>query len=129
MVTVSKVLRNHTDIGEETRQRVLKRMRELNYQPNFAARALVTGRTYTVGLVVPDLVHPFFAEVAKSLAGALRPSGYSLIIASSDEDAELEAQEIDQLLARRLDAIVIASTQRTVESSPAASRSRERRMC
>ncbi len=116
VVTVSKVLRNHTDIGEETRQRVLKRMRELNYQPNFAARALVTGRTYTVGLVVPDLVHPFFAEVAKSLAGALRPSGYSLIIASSDEDAELEAQEIGQLLARRLDAIVVASTQRTVES-------------
>jgi LacI family transcriptional regulator len=116
VVTVSKVLHNHTDIGEETRQRVLKRIRELNYQPNFAARALVTGRTYTVGLVVPDLVHPFFAEVAKSLAGALRPKGYSLIITSSDEDAELEAQEIDQLLARRLDAIVIASTQATPTS-------------
>ena len=50
VVTVSKVLRNHGDIGEETRQRVLKRVRDLNYQPNFAARALVTGRTYTVGL-------------------------------------------------------------------------------
>ena len=45
VVTVSKVVRNHTDIGEETRQRVLKRIRELNYQPNPAARALVTGRT------------------------------------------------------------------------------------
>jgi len=116
VVTVSKVLRNHSDIGEETRQRVLRRIRELNYQPNFAARALVTGRTYTVGLVVPDLVHPFFAEVAKSLASTLRPRGYSLIIASSDEEAELESQEIGQLLARRLDAIVVASTQRTLES-------------
>ena len=116
VVTVSKVLRNHSDIGDETRQRVLKKMKELNYQPNFAARALVTGRTYTVGLVVPDLLHPFFAEVAKGLSSVLRKRGYSLILASSEEDADLEAQEIGQFLARRLDAIVIASTQRTVES-------------
>ncbi|MBZ5581862.1 MAG: LacI family transcriptional regulator [Acidobacteriia bacterium] len=116
VVTVSKVLRNHSDIGEETRQRVLKLMKDLNYQPNFAARALVTGRTYTVGLVVPDLVHPFFAEVAKGLSSSLRKRGYSLILASSEEDPELEAQEIGRLLARRLDAIVIASTQGTAES-------------
>jgi LacI family transcriptional regulator len=116
VVTVSKVLRNHSDISAETRQCVLKKMKELNYQPNFAARALVTGRTYTVGLVVPDLLHPFFAEVAKGLSSVLRKRGYSLILASSEEDADLEAQEIGQLLARRLDAIVIASTQRTLES-------------
>jgi len=72
VVTVSKVIRNHADIGEETRQRVLKRVKELNYQPNPAARALVTGKTYTAGLIVPDLVHPFFAEVAMGLSNALR---------------------------------------------------------
>jgi LacI family transcriptional regulator len=116
VVTVSKVLRNHSDISDKTRQRVLKKMKELNYQPNFAARALVTGRTYTIGLVVPDLVHPFFAEVAKGLSSTLRKRGYSLILASSEEDPDLEAQEIGQLLARRLDAIVIASAQWTVES-------------
>jgi LacI family transcriptional regulator len=116
VVTVSKVLRNHSDISEETRQRVLKRTKELNYQPNFAARALVTGRTYTVGLVVPDLVHPFFAELAKGLSTTLRKRGYSLILASSEEDPDLEAQEIGGLLARRLDAIVVASTQWSVES-------------
>ena len=116
VVTVSKVLRNHSDIGEQTRQRVLKRIKDLNYQPNFAARALVTGRTYTVGLVVPDLVHPFFAQVAKGLSSALRKRGYGLILASSEEDPELEAEEIGRLLARRLDALVIASAQRTVES-------------
>ena len=116
VVTVSKVLRNHSDIGEETRQRVLKRVRDLNYQPNFTARALVTGRTYIVGLVVPDLVHPFFAEVAKGLSSVLRKSGYSLIIASSEEDPDLEAQEICRLLARRLDAMIVASAQWTVAS-------------
>ena len=116
VVTVSKVVRNHADIGEETRQRVLKRIKELNYQPNPAARALVTGRTYSVGLIVPDLVHPFFAEVATGLSNALRRKGYSLLISSSQGDPELERQEIKRLLSRRLDALMIASTQWTVES-------------
>lgn len=116
VVTVSKVLRNHRDISSDTRQRVLKRMKELNYQPNLAARALVTGRTHAMGLVAPDLVHPFFAEVAKGISRVLRKRGYGLVIASSEEDPELERQEIDQLLARGVDALLIASTQWTVES-------------
>ncbi len=111
VVTVSKVLRNHEDIGEETRKRVLKRVKELNYHPNPAARALVTGKSYTAGLIVPDLVHPFFAEVATGISRVLRKKNYSLLISSSQEDPELERQEIARLLSRRLDALVIASTQ------------------
>jgi len=64
-VTVSKVLRGQTDIGHKTRERVLKRMQELNYQPNMLARALAGGRSHAVGLVVPDLIHPFFGEMTK----------------------------------------------------------------
>lgn len=115
-VTISKVLRNHSDISEATRKRVLKRMQELDYQPNLAARALITGLTWTVGLVVPDLLHPFFAQIAKALSAEIRKQGYSLIITSSEEDPELEQQEIEQLLARRVDAMLIASAQWTVES-------------
>jgi LacI family transcriptional regulator len=111
VVTVSKVLRNHSDISPETRQRVLRRIKELNYQPNLAARALVTGRSHLIGLVVPDLVHQFFAQVAKGASRVLRKHGYSLIISSSEEKAELEKEEIGQLLARRIDALIIASTQ------------------
>ena len=116
IVTISKVLRNHDDISTETRERVLKRMKELNYQPNLAARALVTGRSHLMGLVVPDLVHPFFAQVAKGVSRALRDKGYGLVIASSEEDADLEKQEIQQMLARRLDVLIIASTQSSVDS-------------
>jgi len=115
MITISKVLRNHPDIGDETRERVLARVKELDYRPNFAARSLVTGRSYLVGLVVPDLLHPFFAEVAKSLSEVLRQSGYYLIISSSDEDPELEEVEINHLLARRLDTLIIASCSTTVD--------------
>lgn len=115
VVTVSKVLRNHPDIGEATRKRVLKRMREVNYQPNLAARSLVTGRTWTLGLVVPDLLHPFFAEIAKAISVEARKQGYSLLISSSDEDPDLEVQEIRQLLARRVDVILVASAQSSLD--------------
>jgi LacI family transcriptional regulator len=108
--TVSKVLRDHPDIGEKTRLRVLERVKELDYQPNSLARSLVTGRSYLIGLVAPSLLHPFFAEVAIALSGVIRDRGYSLIVASSEEDPELEKEEISRMLGRRLDALVIAST-------------------
>ena len=111
VVTVSKVLLNHNDISDKTRERVLRRIKELNYHPNPNARALVTGRTHLVGLIVPDLVHQFFAQVAKGASRALRKRGYGLVISSSEEDPNLEKQEISQMLARRLDALIIASAQ------------------
>jgi LacI family transcriptional regulator len=110
VVTVSKVLRDHPDIGEETRKRVLQRVKELDYEPNILARSLVTGRSYLIGLIVPGLIHPFFAEVAKALSKAIVDKGYSLIVSSSEEDPTLETREIRHLLARRLDALVIASS-------------------
>jgi LacI family transcriptional regulator len=113
--TVSKVLRDHPDISPENRERVRERVRDLDYRPNLTARALVTGRTHTIGLVVPDLVHPFFGEVAGGLSRLLRKKGYCLIISSSDEDIELENRAIDQLLARRVDALILASSQRDSE--------------
>jgi LacI family transcriptional regulator len=111
VVTVSKALRNHDDISEETRGKVLRLMEQMNYRPNLAARALVTGRSFIVGFVVPGLLHSFFAEVAKGLTNVFRKKGYGLVISTSEEDPELERQEIEQLLARRVDALVIASTQ------------------
>src|SRR5258708_28600628 len=116
VVTISKVLRNHSDISTETRERVLKRMKELNYRPNLAARALITGKTQTMGLVVPGLVHSFFAQVAKGISSILREQSYSLLITSSEEDVALEQQEIDQMVAHRVDTLLIASTQWTVET-------------
>jgi LacI family transcriptional regulator len=110
-MTVSKVLRGATDVGLETRLRVLKRMKELNYRPNIMARGLAKGSTFTIGLVVPDLVHPFFAEFAKGLGGALRNARLGLVLASSEEDPESERREIRTLLDRGVDVLIIASCQ------------------
>lgn len=109
VITVSKVMRKKDDVSKETRKRVLDRVKELNYTPNLAARALVTGRSNLVGLVVPDLLHTFFAEIAKSLSEALLKKGYYLIISTSDEDPEREEQTVNRLLAPNLDALIVAS--------------------
>ena len=111
VVTVSKVLRNKGKISVGTRKRVLKRAKELNYQPNWIARSLVTRRTYTIGLLLPDFTHPFFAEIAKSIAETVRGSGYHVIISYFEEDAELERSEAQSLLARHVDGLIIASAQ------------------
>ena len=108
-VTVSKAIRNHVDISEATKKRVRARMKELNYRPNLAARSLITGRSCMVGLVVPDLVHAFFSELAKGLSSVLRQNGYGLILSSSEEDPSLEKEDIEQMLARRVDALLVAS--------------------
>ena len=110
LVTVSKVLRGHGDISAATKRRVLKRIRELNYQPNLIARGLASRRTHTIGVVVPDLTHTFFGELAKGVAHKVRPSGYATLISYSEEDPEVEKEEIGHLLARRVDGLAVASS-------------------
>ena len=111
VVTVSKVVRGRGDIGEKTRNRVLKRMRELNYRPNMIARGLASGRTFTVGLVVPDLVQPYFAELAQHIGAVLRAANRALVLASSEDDPRIEQDEIQALLARGIDVLLLASCQ------------------
>lgn len=111
VVTVSKVLNDHPDISQATRERVLACMKQLNYQPNLTARGLVMGRSYIIGLIVPDLIHAFYSELAKGLSSILRKKGYGLVISSSEESPELEQQEIAQMLARRVDVLLLASCQ------------------
>jgi LacI family transcriptional regulator len=115
VITVSKALRGNTDISEATRQRVLARVKELEYQPNMMARSLATGHSFIVGLIVPDLLNPFFTELAQSLSHTLRSRSYSLFLTSSDNDPEIERSEIRMMLARGVDALLIASCQETLE--------------
>jgi LacI family transcriptional regulator len=111
VMTVSKVVRGCADVGAETRKRVLARIKELNYQPNWVARSLAGRKTYMIGLVVPDLMHSFFAEIAKGISTTIRPFGYDVVICNSEEDASVETSEIDRLLARQVDGLILASAQ------------------
>jgi LacI family transcriptional regulator len=111
VVTVSKVLRNKGEISVATRNRVLRRAKALNYQTNWVARSLVTRRTFTIGLLLPDFTHPFFAEIAKAVAETVRPHGYHVVISYFEENPELERNEAESLLARQVDGLILASAQ------------------
>jgi LacI family transcriptional regulator len=116
VVTVSKVLRNKGKISAATRKRVLRRAQELRYQVNWVARSLVTRRTYTIGLLLPDFSHPFFAEIAKTIAEAVRPEGYHVLIAYFEEDPQLERAELEALAGRQVDGVIAASASARVET-------------
>src|SRR5882672_2170748 len=111
VVTVSKVLRDQGKISVATRKRVMQRAKALNYQTNWIARSLVTRRTFTIGLLLPDFTHPFFAEIAKAIAETVRPHGYHVIISYFEENPQLEKSEAQSLLARQVDGLIIASAQ------------------
>jgi len=118
IATVSRTINAPHKVHPDTARRVRKVLDEFEYSPNLTARALVTGRTNLIGLVVPNLIHSFFAEIAQSLSRVLRDSGYSLLICSSDEDAEIERRMLAHLLARGVDALLIATVQQQKDIFP-----------
>ena len=107
--TVSAALQNRADISPETRARVLKKVRELNYHPNSLARSLVTHRTHVLGVVVPDLSRSFFAEVTKGIDVLTSAAGYTLLICNTGEDAAREEREVSSLLSHRVEGLIMAS--------------------
>ncbi|HEY6181323.1 MAG TPA: LacI family DNA-binding transcriptional regulator [Terriglobales bacterium] len=116
IATVSRTINTPEKVHPHTVERVQRVIEKLGYRPNLTARALKTGRTNLVGLVVPDLVHSFFAELARGLSGVLREEDISVVIASSEEDPSLEQGAIDHLLDRGVDALLVASVQLNKDS-------------
>jgi LacI family transcriptional regulator len=110
VVTVSKVLQNYPDVNAETRRRVLEKAQELGYRPNYVARSLVMQRSATIGMVLPHLRHTFFQEAYQAIAAKTSPKGYTLLITISQEDPDQEAREIDHMISRQVDALILAST-------------------
>ena len=107
-MTVSRAINNHPLINPGTRERVLEVARRMNYQPNQHARALATSRSYLIGVVVPDLMNLYFAEVMRAIESVTRPAGFQLLICSTNEDATRELGEVDTLL-HRTDGLIISS--------------------
>jgi LacI family transcriptional regulator len=106
--TVSRALSTPDLVNPGTRARVQAVARELGYQPNRAARGLITGRTANLGLIVPDLANPLFAAVVKGVQAAARAADYSVFIADTDEDADTEPGLL-RALAKQVDGIVLCS--------------------
>jgi DNA-binding LacI/PurR family transcriptional regulator len=109
IATVSKVINNTGRIGEKTRQRVLTIMQELKYQPSVVASALSGKKTFTIGLLIPDLANPFFSEIARSIEDRGHELGFSVVMCSTDNNSEKEAKYISLLKQKSVDGFILAS--------------------
>jgi len=108
-MTVSRAINNHPEISPETRARILDAAQRMNYRPNQFARALTTNRSYLLGVVVPDLMHSYFAEICRGIETVAKPLGYQNLICSTDEDTANEESEVEALLPRT-DGLILASS-------------------
>ena len=111
ITTVSRVINGKAKkyrISDETQKRVLLAAKQYNYVPNKLARGLKLSRTDTLGLIIPDISNPFFADIAQSIEKEARSKGYSLILCDSGEDHVLEKELIALLLSHKVDGIIIA---------------------
>jgi LacI family transcriptional regulator len=106
--TVSRALTTPALVQADTRSRVERAAAELGYQPNRAARGLITGRTGNIGLIVPDLTNPFFPGVVKGVQSRARESDFSVFLADTDEDPTAEAGLV-RALSKQVDGIVLCS--------------------
>ena len=107
--TVSRVLNKRGYISQETYQKVYQAMEDLNYQPNQIARNLFSQRTYTIGLLLPDISHPYFSELTRELELLLYESGYKVLLCNTKENANREQDYIKMLQQNKVDGIIIAT--------------------
>jgi LacI family transcriptional regulator len=99
-------------VNADTARRVLDAATQLGYRPNPIARGLKTSRSYTVGVVVPDLRNPLFPPIARGIEERLEPAGYTSLLANTDNDPERERLSFDALRARQVDGYITASARR-----------------
>ncbi|MEU5453293.1 LacI family DNA-binding transcriptional regulator, partial [Streptomyces globisporus] len=108
VATVSRVLNSHPSVSEEARTRVLAAVEALGYRPNAVARSLRTAQTRTLGLVISDVLNPYFTELARFVEEEARALGYSVIIGNADERPELQDHHIRTLIDRRIDGLLVS---------------------
>lgn len=110
MMTVSRALNDKEGVSEDTRQRILEIAKQLGYHPSAVARTLVTNRSCTLGLVMPDVANPFFSEIAKGAEDIAYKSGYNLFLLNTDEDIKREINALNSLLEKQVDGIISISS-------------------
>jgi LacI family transcriptional regulator len=115
--TVSRVLNDYPDVSPSLRARVQAAMRELAFQPNALARNFRQQRSHTVGVVVPDITAPFFADLVKQIEAVAIESGYTVVVGNSANIGERENAYLAWLSVRGVDGLVIAPTASTDNSA------------
>ncbi|RVT78502.1 LacI family transcriptional regulator [Flavobacterium sufflavum] len=115
ITTVSKALKGYPDVSEKTRKAVVELANQLNYTPNSFAVNLRTKESKTIGLIIPTIVHHFFSNVIEGILEEAEKRDYMVIILQSNEKFELEKKQINLLLNKRVDGILISLSNETGE--------------
>lgn len=113
VATVSRTFSGAQFVSPEVRERVITIAGRLGYRPNAVARSLRTENTRTLGLVIPNVMNPFFTAVARAVEDAAMERGYSLVLGNTDEDPEKEARYIDVLLQKRVNGLIVSPARAT----------------
>ncbi len=108
ITTVSKALKDYTDVSAKTKKAVQDAAAELNYTPNNFALYLKTNESKTVGLVIPEVVHHFFSNIINGIIEEAEKNGYLVFILQSNENLDLEKKQIELLVNKRVDGIMIS---------------------
>ncbi len=116
--TVSRVLAKNETVKHPLKLRVQAAMEELDYKPNLAARALRTNSIDVIGLLVPDITNPFFAQLAKNIEMEAAKRGHSVMLANSHDDPETERLQLSALLDRAVCGIIVVATSDGSETKP-----------
>jgi LacI family transcriptional regulator len=107
-MTVSRVINGSERVSPETRQRVERAIAALGYVPSRLARGLIRQKTGTLALIVPDVANPFFTLIVRGAEDVARRAGYRMILADTRADLTIERDVIEEMLAHRVDGIMIA---------------------
>jgi LacI family transcriptional regulator len=108
--TVSRVINDGGHVSDATRRQVLRAVERLDYRPNALARGLVTGRSRSLGLVIADVVNPFFPPLVRAVEDAAAARGYNVILCDTDEDPDRERTVISVLLQRYVDGLILCAS-------------------
>lgn len=109
-MTVSRVVNNRGEVNPQTRARILEAIAQLDYRPNALARGLITQKTHTVGLVVPDLTNPVFPEIIRGAEDVALREGYTLYISNINEQPERERTALQRFESSQVDGVIICAS-------------------
>ena len=115
VATVSRYLNNNSYVGLKSKEAIEQAIRALDYKPNLIARSLSTKQMQTIGLIVPDIMNPFFPELARAIEDTALNAGFTVFLCNSDEQAEKELHYIESLQQKYIAGFIIASNQLTSE--------------
>lgn len=107
-MTVSRVINHNAAVRPETQRRVERAIEELNYVPNGVARGLLSSKSGTLGLIIPDIVNPFFTMVVRGAETAARRAGYRILLCNSESDLALERDYVAEMISHRVEGLLIA---------------------